>query len=88
MPFGIMCSTQRFSYNCFKSFHIKQMFREDVVSNSILLKNIVKNDSILQTANSFVNITVEPALSSHSYEQPTSYRRPLDYFPKRHFLFK
>ena len=26
--------------------------------------------------------TVEPALSSHSYQQPTSYGRPLDHSPK------
>ena len=31
---------------------------------------------------------VEPAMSSHSYEQPTSYGRPLGHSPKWHFVFK
>ena len=32
--------------------------------------------------------TVEPAMSSHSYELPTSYGRPLGHSPKWHFLYK
>ena len=33
-------------------------------------------------------VTVEPAMSSHSYEQPTSYERPLGHSQKWHFLYK
>ena len=32
--------------------------------------------------------TVEHGMSSHSYEQPTSYGRPLGHSPKWHFLYK
>ena len=32
--------------------------------------------------------TVEPAMSSHSYEQPTSHWRPLGHPPKWHFVYK
>ena len=32
--------------------------------------------------------TVEPAMSSHSYEQPTSYGRPLGHSPNWHFVYK
>ena len=32
--------------------------------------------------------TVEPAMSSHSYEQPTSYVRPLDYSQQCFFVYK
>ena len=32
--------------------------------------------------------TVEPAMSSHSYDQTTYYGRPLGHFPKWHFVYK
>ena len=32
--------------------------------------------------------TVKPAMSSHSYEQPISYGRPLGHSPKWHFVYK
>ena len=32
--------------------------------------------------------TVEPAMSSHSYKQPTSYGMPLDHAQKWHFVYK
>ena len=32
--------------------------------------------------------TVEPVMSSHSYEQPTSNRRPLGHPPKWYFVYK
>ena len=41
-----------------------------------------------QKAIAIILKTVESAMSSHSYEQPTSYGRPLGHSPKWHSVYK
>ena len=43
---------------------------------------------IMYTDRDSISTTVEPAMSSHSYEQPTSYESPLSHSPKLHFVYK
>ena len=61
---------------------------DSFLCQDVLYTNMLADDTSINRKIIIIIGTVEPAMSSHSYEQPTSYGRLLGHSLKWHFLYK